>query len=142
MPGPVVVLDTQVVVSALVGPEDGSSRSVVRAAATGEFRLAISDDFLREVSRVIRYLDVASKIADPIRAFDVALEIGLAGEMNRPRRLDWPSVRDPNDGWILDLAWDAVADFVVTRDPHLLDAGLPFPVEVLEPHQLLERLPT
>lgn len=141
MAGPVVVLDTLVVVSALVGPEDGSSRQAVRSVATGAARLAISDDFLREVSRVIRYLDVAAKIADPIRAFDVALEIGLAGEMNRPRRLDWPSVRDPNDGWILDLAWNALADFIVTRDPHLLDAALPFPVEVLEPQQLLERLP-
>ena len=141
MPGPLAVFDTLVVVGALVGPEDGSSRRAVRAVATGEARLAISDDFLREVSRVIRYLDVSSKIGHPARAFDVALEIGLAGEMNRPRRLDWPSIRDPKDGWMLDLTWNALADFIVTRDPHLLEADLPFPVEVLEPGEFLERLP-
>jgi putative PIN family toxin of toxin-antitoxin system len=139
--GPLVVLDTQVVISALIGPEQGSSRLVVEAVATSEVRLAISDDFLREVSRVIRYLDVVTKIRDPIRAFDVGLEIGLAGEWNNPRRLDWPSVRDPNDGWLLDLAWNASADFIVSRDPHLLEADLPFPIEVVEPVEILNRLP-
>lgn len=140
MAGPLVVLDTLVVVSSLVGPEGGSSRRLVWAVATGEVRLAISDDFLREVSRVIRYPDVAARIRGPVRAFEVALEVGLMGEMNRPRKLDWPSLRDPKDGWMLDLAWNAVADFVVTRDPHLLNFTPPFPVEVLGPDQLLARL--
>ncbi len=140
MPRPLVVLDTLVVVSALIGPEGGSSRSVVWAVATGEARLALSDDFLREVSRVIRYPDVTPKIRGPVRAFEVALEIGLMGELNRLRKLDWPSLRDPKDGWMLDLAWNSVADFIVTRDPHLLNFTPPFPIEILEPHQLLARL--
>lgn len=140
MPGPLIVLDTLVVVSALVGPDNGSSRRVIWAIATGDARLALSDDFLREVSRVIRYPDVIPKIRGPVRAFEVALEIGLMGEMNHPRKVDWPSLRDPKDSWMLDLAWDAVADYIVTRDPHLLNFSPPFPVEVMEPHQLLTRL--
>ncbi len=134
------MLDTLVVVSALIGPEHGSSRRLIWAIATGEARLALSDDFLREVSRVIRYPDVTPKIRGPVRAFEVALEIGLVGEMNRPRKVDWPSLRDPKDSWMLDLAWDAVADYIVTRDPHLLNFSPPFPVEVMEPHQFLTRL--
>ena len=43
--------------------------------------------------------------------------------------------------WLLDLAWAARADCIVSRDPHLTGVTMPFPVEVLEPHQLLERLP-
>lgn len=140
MPGPLIVLDTLVVVSALVGPERSASRRVVWAVATGEVRLAISDDFLREVSRVIRYPDVTSKIRGPVRAFEVALEMGLMGEMNRPRKLDWPSLRDPKDGWMLDLAWNAVADYIVTRDPHLLNFTPPFPITIREPHQVLAEL--
>ena len=140
MPGPLIVLDTLVVVSVLIGPERGSSRRVVWAVATGEARLTVSDDFFREVSRVIRYPDVTPKIRGPVRAFEVALEIGLMGEMNHPRKLDWPSLRDRKDGWILDLAWNAVADYIVTRDPHLLNFTPPFPVDILEPHQLLAEL--
>ena|ERR671916_287235 len=137
---PVIVLDTLVVVSALIGPERGSSRRVVWAVATGEVRLAVSDDFFREVSRVIRYPDVTRNIRGPVRAFEVATEIALMGEMNRPRKLDWPSLRDPKDGWMLDLAWNSVADYIVTRDPHLLNFTPPFPVQVWEPHQLLADL--
>ena len=137
---PVIVLDTLVVVSALIGPERGSSRQVVWAVATGEVRLAVSDDFFKEVSRVIRYPDVTRNIRGPVRAFEVATEIALMGEMNRPRKLDWPSLRDPKDGWMLDLAWNSVADYIVTRDPHLLNFTPPFPVQVWEPHQLLADL--
>jgi predicted nucleic acid-binding protein len=42
---------------------------------------------------------------------------------------------------LLDLAWAARADCIVSRDPHLTGVTMPFPVEVLEPHQLLECLP-
>jgi putative PIN family toxin of toxin-antitoxin system len=140
LPGPLIVLDTLVVVSALIGPDRGSSRRLVYAVATGEARLAVSDDFFREVSRVIRYPDVTPKIRGPVRAFEVALEISQAGEMNYPRRLDWPSLPDRKDGWMLDLAWNSTADYIITRDPHLLNLTPPFPVEVLEPHQLLAEL--
>ncbi len=61
-------------------------------------------------------------------------------ELCRPRRLDWPSVPDPNDWWMPDLALSAQADFIVTWDRHLRDAGLPFAVEVMTPPELLERL--
>ncbi len=62
------------------------------------------------------------------------------GYTYRPTRYDWPSVTDRKDWWMLDLAWAAGADCVVTRDPHLTGATMPFPVEVLDPRQLLARL--
>jgi putative PIN family toxin of toxin-antitoxin system len=137
---PRIVLDTLVVVSALVGPERGSSRRVVWAVASGEVRLATSDDFFREISRVIRYPDVTSKIRSPVTAFEIALELGLMGELNRPRKLEWPSLRDPDDAWMLDLAWNSHADYIVTRDPHLLNFTPTFPVEIVVPPQLLREL--
>lgn len=137
-PPPVVVLDTQVVISAFIGHEDAASHRACRAAGTGDVRLAVSDSFLRELSFVVGYPDVEPRIASAARAVRVALDIGVMGWLRVPTRYDWPSIEDPKDGWMLDLAWDVGADYIVTRDGHLGNApSLPFPVEVLTPPQLL-----
>jgi predicted nucleic acid-binding protein len=62
---PLVVLDTMVVVSAVVSRPEGPSAAVVRAVATGELRLAISDDQLSELVRVMGYQGVESIIWRP-----------------------------------------------------------------------------
>ncbi len=139
-PSALIVLDTGVVISALVGPEDTSHHRLLDRVASGGVLLAVSDEFLRELSRVAGYPDVEPQIASAARALRYGLDIGVMGRMYRTTRYDWPSIRDPKDGWMLDLAWVARADCIVSRDPHLTGVTMPFPVEVLEPHQLLERL--
>lgn len=139
MPPPLIVLDTQVVISALIGQEDAASHRICKAVGTAEVLLAISDAFLIELSHVIGYPDVETRIASHARTFRVALDIGVMGTKYRPRRYDWPSLVDPKDGWMLDLAWEARADYIITRDGHLR-TELPFPIEVLTPPQLLSLL--
>lgn len=136
MSPPLIVLDTQVVVSALIGHEEAASHRVCKAVGATDVLLAISDAFLIELTRVVGYPDVETRIASHARAFRIALDIGVMGAKYRPRRYDWPSLLDPNDGWMLDLAWETQADYIVIRDGHL-NAKLPFPVEVLTPPQLL-----
>lgn len=140
MPAPLIVLDTDVVVTALLGDENASSARVVRAVSTGEMRLALSDAFLRELYLTMRRPRVALNIRSAVRAFEVGLELGVMGTLYRPAGYDWPSVPDPADYWQPDLAWEADADYIVAWDPHLTGASLPFPVEVLEPPALLDRL--
>lgn len=135
---PLVVLDTQVFISAMIGHEDAASHRACKAVGTGDILLVISDDFLRELSLVVGYSDVETRIASAARAVRIALDVGVMGMLYRPRRYDWPSIVDPKDGWMLDLAWEAQADYIVTRDGHLGSASsLPLPVEVLTPPQLL-----
>jgi uncharacterized protein len=135
---PLIVLDTDVVVTALIGREDASSYRVVHAAETGEVRLALSDAFLREVVEVVKRREVLIAATGGVgRAFEVALNLGVMGNLHRVQRLDWPSIPDPKDGWMLDLAWAAGADYIVAWDPHLTGADIPFPIEVVEPPQLL-----
>jgi putative PIN family toxin of toxin-antitoxin system len=139
---PLVVLDTQVFISAMIGYEDAASHRVCKAVGSGDVRLAISDDFLRELSRVVGYPEVEAKIPSVARAVRIALDVGVMGTLHHPRRYDWPSIVDPNDGWMLDLAWHAEADYIATRDGHLGNVPtLPFPIEVLTAPQLLSRLP-
>jgi predicted nucleic acid-binding protein len=60
--------------------------------------------------------------------------------MYHPRRLDWPSLRDPNDGWIFDLAYTAGADYIVTYDNAVRDAADALGFVAVLPEDLLEIL--
>jgi putative PIN family toxin of toxin-antitoxin system len=137
---PLVVLDTMVVVAGVIGRTEGASAVVIREVATGGVRLAISDDFLRELVRVIGYPNVEDRIGRPVRAFEVALDLGTMGIMHHPRRFDWPSLRDPGDGWIFDLAYEAGVDYVVTNDDAVTDTAAELGFEAATPPELLEVL--
>ena len=129
-----MVLDTGVVVRGLTG---SSSSRVVRAVGTGAQTLALSDDFLAEMGPVMGYPRIERRVGSVGRAFEVALDPALMGRLYRTVRFDWPSIPDPNDGWMLDLAFAARADFIVTWDPHLLHHPNPLPAQIVEPSQLV-----
>jgi putative PIN family toxin of toxin-antitoxin system len=137
---PLVVLDTMVVVSAVIGVPHGPSASTVAAVATGDVRLAVSDDQLREVVTVMGYEAIENTIYSPVRAFEVALDLGTMGFMYHPRRLDCPSLRDERDGWIFDLAYVSGADYIVSYDRAVRDAADELGFVALPPEELLEAL--
>ncbi len=141
---PLIVVDTLVVIGAIIGIPNSASHALMNAIETGEAHLAVSDDWLRELVRVLEYPRIAEQIgleADrPARAFRIALGIGLIGSFHHPKKLDWPSLSDPNDGWIFDLAFQSLADFIVSRDKRVMAAGLALDFEVLEPKAALERV--
>ena len=71
-----------VVLSAIFGGRNGPSAAVVDAVATGDVRLAISDDGLAEFVRAVGYPETEELIERPVRAVEVALSIGLMGYMH------------------------------------------------------------
>lgn len=132
-----MVLDTGVVVRALMGSTEAASYRVVEAAGLNEVRPALSDRGLQELSRIVGEQEERIGAA---RAFRVTLDLLTHGTLYRPARLEWPSVSDTDDWWLLDLAYEAEADYIVAWDQHLTRADLPLPIEVLTPDQLLARL--
>ncbi len=118
MPSPLVVIDTGVVIGAVLGSAGSSNDRVLRAVATGAVRLAVSDDFLSELAQTMSKPSVKGKISRPDRAFVIALDLGVMGFLHRPRRLDWPSIPDQEDWWMPDLAFASEA--IVTWDRHLM----------------------
>jgi predicted nucleic acid-binding protein len=66
---PLVVLDTMTVVAGILGKREGASAAVIDAVATGDVRLAISDDQLSELVRVVGYEGVEANIGQPLRAY-------------------------------------------------------------------------
>ena len=120
--------------------EDAESRRVVRAAGTGAIQLALSDELLREAVEVVRRKDRHGQIHSASLAFEACMDLWSHGALYHPFRLDWPSITDKEDYWVLDLAWAAKVDYIVSLDPHLTTATLPMQIEVLEPYQLIGRL--
>lgn len=140
MSAPLVVLDTMVVVSAIIGKRDGPGAAVIDAVATGDVRLAVSDDQLSEVVRVLGYEDIQSMIQSPVRAFEIALDLGTMCFMYHPRHLDWPSLTDPKDKWVFDLAYSSGADYIVSYDHAVRDAADTLGFVAVPPEELLEIL--
>ena len=123
-----------------MGHPTSSSAEVLKSIDTGDVQLALSDDFLRELVDVASRCELESRTGLIWRTLDTGLTIGLMGTLFHPRRLDWPSLNDPKDGWLLDLAFKSGADYIVTWDPHL-DAAKALGFQVLDPPALLDMLP-
>ncbi len=130
-----------VIIAALVGREDASSHLLLSAVETGDVRLALSDEGLRELHRVTRYSKVEAMIPSPARALRIGQAMGTMGKLHHPRRLEWPSVLDRGDWWILDLAFESGADYVVTGNERHLGPARVLGFEVLTPQETIARIP-
>lgn len=129
-----------VVVSGVSGDQDGPSAAILDAVSTGELRLAMSDAQLSELVRVFGYPEIEERVGSPVRAFEAALDIGYMGIMYHPRRHDWPSLSDPKDSWILDLAHAAGVDYIVSYDGAVREAAEALGFECIPPEDLLREL--
>jgi putative PIN family toxin of toxin-antitoxin system len=138
---PLVVVDTSVVIAHLTSStENSDSGRVLRACGTGSLRTALSYDGLRELAEVARRPSVERQIKSASRALMAAMDLWSHGKLYYPTKIDWPTVLDRKDHWVLDLAWEAEADYIVSEDTHLTGPTMPFPVEVCESGELLDAL--
>ena len=113
---------------------------MLEAVETGLVRLALSDAWLIELYRVFAYADIKKHLPDPARVFRAASSLSLMGQLFQPRKLDWPSLSDPKDWWILDLADAAQADVIVTFDKAVIKAAKRLNMTVQSPSELLATL--
>ena len=113
---------------------------MLEAVETGLVRLALSDAWLIELYRVFGYPDIKKYLPDPARVFRAASSLSLMGQLFQPRKLDWPSLSDPKDWWILDLADAAQADVIVTFDKAVIKAAKRLNMTVQSPSELLATL--
>jgi putative PIN family toxin of toxin-antitoxin system len=116
---PRAVLDTNVLVSALISP-GGPSAALLLELRAGAFELVVSPALLGELSEVL----ARPKFQIYVTAAEVAgyLELieheGTVHEDPPPARE--PLSADPDDQYLLDLARAAAVDVLVSGDSHLL----------------------
>jgi hypothetical protein len=129
----IVVLDTNVLISALLSAE-GPPAQIIDLWEAGAFDVAVSAPLLDELKRVLRYkrvrkyLEMTSVEVDSLIKQWSSTAVYIDSEM----RLDVVE-DDPDDNRVLECAVAAEAEYIVSGDDHLLDLGEYRGIEVLPP---------
>lgn len=134
---PRAVLDTNVLVSALISPGGASARLLLELRA-GAFELILLPLLLAELREVLGRDKFRRYVTD--EEVDAYVELIRSEGVVRadPPPSPEPMSADPDDEYLIDLARDAHADVLVTGDAHLLDLRAIIPA--LTPAEFLEAL--
>ena len=132
-----VVLDTNVLLSALLFPA-GSLSWLRQAWQSGTLRPPASRDTTAELIRVLTYPKF--RLNDDEREDLLADYLPWCETVNVSTAPPVPPCRGPFDRPFLELALVAQADALVTGDDDLLVLADAFPVPILPPHVLRERI--
>ena len=134
------VVDADCLIAGVLTPE-GATTEILDRWLLGAFELVVCPQLIHEVTKAILHPRIASKYV--ISEEDVeALSLRLSGEgmmMDDPP--DPPRVvpEDPGDDYLIALAQQAAADYLVTRDQHFRDLRVEG-VPILSPRSFLDVL--
>lgn len=128
-----IVIDTNVLISAIVF--GGKPRHILELIIEGKIRLVISESILEEVKAVLggKKFQYPPKILHTIIA-----EIGNISEFVEPKIKINTITKDPDDNKILECAFEARADFIVSGDNHLLEIGAFKGIEIMSPSDFIK----
>ena len=119
-----IVLDTNVLVSAILSPRSASAQ-IILLVLDGVLNLAISNDILEEVYRVLRYpklVRLMKKNGVTPREVESVIERLSTIAVVTPGELTLDVIQDdPSDNKILACAIESEADFIISGDRHLAD---------------------
>jgi putative PIN family toxin of toxin-antitoxin system len=136
------VLDSSVLVAALVTPNLASaSRIILAAAAAGAVRLVVSDALEEEYRRAVEYRQVIRYAAKVNRQAFVSGVVAVADRV-LPGEAKGLVALDPADDMVLAAAIGGRADWVVSLDRHLIDLAEVDGVRILRPGDFLVELRT
>ena len=134
-----VVLDTNVVVSALVW--GGSPFRLLQLAAAGEIELYSSPALLTELAEVLARQPLRSRLHEKRSSVEQAL--ALYGELVievSPRAVPRVVPRDADDDQVIAAALAARADLIVTGDADLLSLVRFNTISIVTPAQAVQRI--
>ncbi len=134
---PRAVLDTNVLVSALISP-GGPSAALLLELRAGAFELVASAALLDELREVLGREKFRRYVTEAEGAAYVDLIRREATVLDDPAPITRPLSADPDDEYLVDLARAAAADVLVSGDAHLLDLRDRLPV--MTPAEFLARL--
>ena len=122
MAEPLVVVDCVVFIQSLIS-EAGPATRCVELFEQGKFSIAVSRDILSEIREVLSRSSLRQsypRLTD--ERVDQLIEVLLyRGKFFRQIRSHYEYPRDPHDEAYLNLAIEARAEFLITRDNDLLD---------------------
>jgi putative PIN family toxin of toxin-antitoxin system len=133
-----VVLDPNVLISALLTPRGASARILVELRA-GAFELITSPALLAELGAVLGRAKFRAYVTlDEVEAFVELIRRESTSLEDPEPSVAGPLSEDPGDEYLIRLARVASADALVSGDPHLLRLRSRIPVE--NPREFIESL--
>lgn len=137
---PIIVLDTNVFVSALLSP-NGVPGLILLKFRSGEFDIATSKDQVKEIQDVLKRPSLVRAIPsgtnrEVLRFF---LKFKLLTQIYKAPKLSW-DFGDRDDHFLLDLAVCSRANFLVTGDKALRNLFLVGQCAVVSPIEFIGRL--
>jgi uncharacterized protein len=143
-----VVLDANVLVSALIRPEGPPGSILVRLLRDGAFDLVASPAILNELRCALGYPKVRKYLPESEQDLDIhvedldihvealqAIAIMVAGRLTANI-----VAADPADDIYVAAAAEGLAEYIVSGDRHLLDLGEYQSIRILTPRKFLDLL--
>ena len=136
----IVVLDTNVIVSALISPL-GTPARILSLWRQGHFTVVISGPLLAELRRAMTYPRVTAALRRPAQEVEEFLDEFASIPITLPTRAMSAS-RDPDDNRFLEVALAGKADYLVSGDRDLLDLEEFEGIAIVTPARFLAILET
>lgn len=136
----IVVLDTNVIVSAMLSSE-GSPAEIIRRWEAEEFEVVTSPPLISEFERVINYPRVRKYIRLSDEEIDTLKKrLKAVATLVEPQFILEIVEKDPADDRVLECAVAGGAAFIISGNTHLLELGEHQQIVILEPTAFLAML--
>lgn len=133
------VLDTNVVISAAIGPE-GATSKIFELLIREEIENYTTRPIIGEIEEVFNRKKIAEAVSDKSRRSFLRLYRVFSNLVEPEKSLDM--VEDSDDNMFFECAEKANADIIISGDSHLQDIGSWRDMEVLSPRKFMTRVTT
>ena len=140
---PQIVIDTCVLISALLSRQ-GASFNLLKRFGTGEFETNLSVPICLEYESIVKKTATEKQLQLTEKDIEKLIEIIIQGSnLWEIHFLTRPFLPDPNDEFLLELAFHANCDFIITHNiKDFKGVKEFFGIEVVTPKQFLQFLDT
>ena len=132
-----ITADTNVLISSTFWY--GDSNTIIELVENKSIELVLSRQIIEEFSKVLHSEEIQNKIKtknlEIIRTIEKIVSLSLIVE---PKQKFNVLTEDPDDNKILDCAFEAKADYIVSQDYHLLKLGEFEGIKIISPRQFLD----
>ncbi len=129
-----VVLDTNVIISALFW--EGNSRKMYDLVRQGKIVMLLSDDLEKELIRVLGYENFA---LSPQEILPLIMNLRTHARHVETKSTISVVIADSTDNIFLECPLDGGADFIISRDKHLLDLRVYRGINIVKPGECLDK---
>lgn len=134
-----ITVDTNVLVSSTFW--NGDSNRILKKVEAKEIELMISDEIIKEFSKVLEYEEIQKKIKNKNLEMRRTIEkIVFISTIIEPKQKFEAVKDDPKDNKVIECAIEGRADYIVTQDNHLLKLKEFKGIKILTPEDFLKIL--